>query len=236
MNHHDFFTGYMNLYTFIYIYICFVCKASTELISSAILLAISTALITIVQHVIELCNWILLLFEKIKYLNLFVWVSNRVTDYIYIGAINQVQVGVFKLVRVMDCQWMTAPSAIIYILIGFSMKFIHNFQFDTEWKSQTLESVRVQMMAWYRTGSKTIYEPLINNSIHWFRQQVYVNSLGSSDAIWRHRFGQHWLRLWSVAWRHQAITWTNVDLRILAPNSEHFHRNSAWYSFKYLHS
>ena len=24
--------------------------------------------------------------------------------------------------------------------------------------------------------------------------------------------GQHWLRLWLVAWRHQAITWTNVDV------------------------
>ena len=24
--------------------------------------------------------------------------------------------------------------------------------------------------------------------------------------------GQHWLRKWLVAWRHQAITWTNVDL------------------------
>ena len=23
--------------------------------------------------------------------------------------------------------------------------------------------------------------------------------------------GQHWLRQWLVAWRHQAITWTNVD-------------------------
>ena len=23
---------------------------------------------------------------------------------------------------------------------------------------------------------------------------------------------QHWLRLWLVAWWHQAITWTNVDL------------------------
>ena len=23
--------------------------------------------------------------------------------------------------------------------------------------------------------------------------------------------GQHWLRYWLVAWRHQAITWTNVD-------------------------
>ena len=24
--------------------------------------------------------------------------------------------------------------------------------------------------------------------------------------------GQHWLRLWLDAFRHQAITWTNVDL------------------------
>ena len=24
--------------------------------------------------------------------------------------------------------------------------------------------------------------------------------------------GQHWFRWWLVAWRHQAITWTNVDL------------------------
>ena len=24
--------------------------------------------------------------------------------------------------------------------------------------------------------------------------------------------GQHWLRKWLVAWRHQAITWTSVDL------------------------
>ena len=23
--------------------------------------------------------------------------------------------------------------------------------------------------------------------------------------------GQHWLRWWLVAWRHQVITWTNVD-------------------------
>ena len=24
--------------------------------------------------------------------------------------------------------------------------------------------------------------------------------------------GQRWLRYWLVAWQHQAITWTNVDL------------------------
>ena len=33
-----------------------------------------------------------------------------------------------------------------------------------------------------------------------------VTSYGYSDR------GQHLLRQWLVAWRHQAITWTNVDL------------------------
>ena len=30
--------------------------------------------------------------------------------------------------------------------------------------------------------------------------------------------GQHWLRLWLVAWQHQAITWTNVDLLLVRFN------------------
>ena len=32
-----------------------------------------------------------------------------------------------------------------------------------------------------------------------------VTSYGDKDL------GQHWLRLWPAAWRHQAIAWTNVD-------------------------
>ena len=41
-----------------------------------------------------------------------------------------------------------------------------------------------------------------------------------SDTIWRGLvtpyvdtdLGQHWLRQWLVAWGHQTITWTNLDL------------------------
>ena len=33
--------------------------------------------------------------------------------------------------------------------------------------------------------------------------------------------GQHWLRWWLVAWRHQAITWTNVDLSSVRSNGIH---------------
>ena len=33
-----------------------------------------------------------------------------------------------------------------------------------------------------------------------------MTSYGDTDL------GQHWLRQWLVAWRHQAITWTSFDL------------------------
>ena len=32
---------------------------------------------------------------------------------------------------------------------------------------------------------------------------------------------QHWFRSWLVAWRHQVITWTNVDLLPMRPNNNH---------------
>ena len=47
-----------------------------------------------------------------------------------------------------------------------------------------------------------------NISTHW----GLVTPYGDVDL------GQHWLRYWLVAWRHQAITWTNVD-RIPATSS-----------------
>ena len=33
--------------------------------------------------------------------------------------------------------------------------------------------------------------------------------------------GQHWLRKWLVAWRHQTITWTNFDLSSVRSNGIH---------------
>ena len=39
----------------------------------------------------------------------------------------------------------------------------------------------------------------------------YLNSLWPSDTIQWH-LSQHWIRQWLGATRHQAITWTNVDL------------------------
>ena len=39
-----------------------------------------------------------------------------------------------------------------------------------------------------------------------------LDSLGPSDAIWRCRSGSTSSHVMLVAWRHQAITWTNVHL------------------------
>ena len=41
-----------------------------------------------------------------------------------------------------------------------------------------------------------------------------VNSLGPSDVIWRHKSGLTLAQVMLVAWRHQAITWTNVDISL----------------------
>ena len=40
----------------------------------------------------------------------------------------------------------------------------------------------------------------------------WVISLWPCDTIWQQDCCQHWLTYWLVTWKHQAITWTNVDL------------------------
>ena len=42
----------------------------------------------------------------------------------------------------------------------------------------------------------------LNVLTHWGLVTSYCDS----------NLGQHWLRQWLVTWRHQAITWTDVDL------------------------
>ena len=37
--------------------------------------------------------------------------------------------------------------------------------------------------------------------------------------------GQHWLRYWLAVWRHQAITWTNVDLSSVKFCANHVRSN-----------
>ena len=49
----------------------------------------------------------------------------------------------------------------------------------------------------------------------------WINSLWPIDTIWCRDLCQHWFRQWLVAWWHQAISWTNVDLSSLRSSDVH---------------
>ena len=57
---------------------------------------------------------------------------------------------------------------------------------------------------------------------HYAKSVCTVSSLCPSDVIYSDiELGQHWFRWWHVAWRHQAITWTNADLSSLRSSDIH---------------
>ena len=72
-----------------------------------------------------------------------------------------------------------------------------------------------QVMAQCQLCNKPLPEPMITNSC-----ATNITSLGQNELTHcglvtpygGRDLGQHWFRQWFVAWRHQAITWTNVDL------------------------
>ena len=63
------------------------------------------------------------------------------------------------------------------------------------------------MLSLFCCQHAAIYPPLT----HW----GLVTPYGDRDL------GQHRIRYWLVAWRHQAITWTNVDLSSVRPSDIH---------------
>ena len=68
---------------------------------------------------------------------------------------------------------------------------------------------------------------VLNELTQW-PQPWWVNSLWPSDAIWWHRSGQHWLRQWLIAGRHQAITWTNGQFYLMGFCGIHLRAISQW--------
>ena len=49
-----------------------------------------------------------------------------------------------------------------------------------------------------------------------------------SVAIWDTDLDQNWLRYWLVAWRHQAITWSNNDFSRVRFCGIHSRKNALW--------
>ena len=45
--------------------------------------------------------------------------------------------------------------------------------------------------------------------------ETSVTYCGQVTSYVDNHLGQYWLRLWLVAWRHQAIYWTNVDFQLM---------------------
>ena len=50
------------------------------------------------------------------------------------------------------------------------------------------------------------------NSVAGWHKKQHLSHCGILTPYGDINLGQYWLRYWLVAWRHQAITWINVDL------------------------
>ena len=73
---------------------------------------------------------------------------------------------------------------------------------------------------WINHGKYHDYSTLVRDHLtltHW----GLVTPFGNIDL------GQHWLRQWLVAWRDQAITWTNVDLSSVGSSGIHLREISS---------
>ena len=79
-------------------------------------------------------------------------------------------------------------------------------------------SVRVYFLILVRYWSAYGQNSLILIQCHFQLLSNYrFNSLWPSNVMWWQRYlGQHWLRWWLVAWRHQAISWNIADFGLVS--------------------
>ena len=65
--------------------------------------------------------------------------------------------------------------------------------------------------SWLWLSASLCYLQCINNG-HTTVFTKPLNRCGLVMSYGDRDLGQHWFRKWLVAWRHQAITWTNIDV------------------------
>ena len=104
----------------------------------------------------------------------------------------------------------------VCILLKISLEFVPKVRIDNIpalvrlWLGADQETADYLNYWWLVYGR--IYASLgLNELTHW----GLVTPFGDLDL------GQRWLRYWLVAWRHQAITWTNVDLSSVKSSGIH---------------
>ena len=71
---------------------------------------------------------------------------------------------------------------------------------------------------------KNIERHTAHTIVSWpnLKQWVIVTPYGVGDI------GQHWFMEWLIAWQHQAITWTNVDLPSTRSSGIHYTATATW--------
>ena len=83
-------------------------------------------------------------------------------------------------------------------------------------------------MEWILDKMDTILQATYSDAFYWIKTitflthfhwslslRVQLTHCGLVTPFGTRDLGQHWFSQWLVAWRHQAITWTNVDLSSL---------------------
>ena len=104
-----------------------------------------------------------------------------------------------------------------------------NFAHDTT--AELLQYVQNYHLIWslYSMSEPHGLKKVLNQKLTTFCEMGYrqLNSLGPSDAIWRQRSGSTLAEaMLLVAWRHQAITWTNGDLSSVSSSDIHLRASS----------
>ena len=69
--------------------------------------------------------------------------------------------------------------------------------------------------------SDTVWQIQWHTSIHWPKPQITLNHCDLVTPHGVQELDHHWSRQWLVAWRHQAITWNNVDISSVRSNGIH---------------
>ena len=68
---------------------------------------------------------------------------------------------------------------------------------------------------------ETIDDHDIHYQDHWWPWCPLLTQCGLVTPYGNISMGQHWFRLWLVAWRQQAISWTNIVLSSARSNDVH---------------
>ena len=91
---------------------------------------------------------------------------------------------------------------------------------ETTWRWSFLRTISTWVvLRWL------LHTEISNEECRWFSCLTHwdlVTPYGGRDL------GQHWFRQWLVAWRHQAITWTNVDFSLVRFLVIHLRAVSQW--------